>query len=296
MTAALKRACIGGADVASIKAPAGIARAKEISGARIYDVGQGDAIAIIDATERTVLQLDYGGRQGNPFEGKSSADVDRMLPVPKDALVMVTHWDEDHWSSGPKGEAAKVSDWLVPRQVTSPRAVRFAADLEKVRCIPEAMVGTVFEFLAANGDAVLWQKIAPSSPSPSVHENCNKTGVAVALLRRSGNRGQVILLPGDAPFDEVPLFQNLHRAGMTLTGLVAFHHGSKYHWTHNTRSMLRHWPVTSGGPCDVVFSYGAGNSYGHPHPDRYDVLAARQVIATPSLRATKTGYHDIFFR
>ena len=60
--------------------------------------------------------------------------------------------------------------------------------------------------------------------------------------------------------------------------------------------MLRHWPVTPGGPCDVVFSYGAGNSYGHPHPDRYDVLSARQVIATPRLRGSTAAYHDILFR
>jgi hypothetical protein len=239
VTAKLRRARIGGADVTSIKAPVAVSRANAIRGARIYDVGQGDAIAIIDDVGRTILQLDYGGRQGNPFEGKSSGEVDQMLPLTSDALVMVTHWDEDHWSTGPKGATAKGVDWLVPRQVTSPRAVRFAADLKKVRCIPETMVGRIVEFTAQNGDAILWQKIAPSSPSPSIHENCNKTGVAIALLRRSGASGQVILLPGDAPFHEVPLFEHLYLAGMTLTGLVAFHHGSKYHWTDATRSMLR---------------------------------------------------------
>ncbi|WP_448664135.1 hypothetical protein ACG3SL_05500 [Sphingomonas sp. CJ20] len=296
MSGKLERARIGGADVASIKAPTAVARAREITGARIYDVGQGDAIAILNETRRTILQLDYGGRQDNPFEGKSRAEVDRMLPVSTDALVMITHWDEDHWSTGPKGDAAKAVDWLVPRQVTSPRAVRFAADLAKVRCIPEALVGTVFEYRAQNGDAILWQKIAKSSPSPSIHENCNRTGVAVALLRRSGGAGQVILLPGDAPFDEVPLFDTLRSAGTTLTGLVAYHHGSKYPLRNGTRSLLRDWPVTPGGPCDIVFSYGAGNSYGHPHPDRYDTLTTRREVATPALRTTKSPYHDILFR
>lgn len=170
MSGKLERARIGGADVAHIKAPMAVARARAISGARIYDVGQGDAIAILNEAGGTILQLDYGGRQDNPFEGKSRVEVDRMLPVSTDALVMVTHWDEDHWSTGPKGEAAKAVDWLVPRQVTSPRAVRFAADLAKVRCTPEPLVGRVFEYRAQNGDAILWQKIAKSSPSPSVHE------------------------------------------------------------------------------------------------------------------------------
>lgn len=296
MSTKTERERIGGADIASIKAPAAVARSGSIAGARVYDVGQGDAIAVIDESGRTILQLDYGGRQGNPFDGKSAAIVDGMLPVPKDALVMVTHWDEDHWSTAPKGDAAKASEWLVPRQVTSPRAARFAADLEKVHCIPETLVGNVFQFRASNGDAVLWQKIAHSSPSPVVHENCNKTGVAIALLRRSGDHGQVILLPGDAPFDQIPLFTSLHSAGMTLTGLVAFHHGSKYHWTNRARSMLRSWPVTRGGPCEVVFSYGAGNSYGHPHPNKYDVLPDWIAIETPALRTTETPYYDIIFR
>jgi beta-lactamase superfamily II metal-dependent hydrolase len=296
MSGKLARARIGGADVASIKAPTAVAGARAISGARIYDVGQGDAVAILNETGRTILQLDCGGRQDNPFEGKSRAEVDRMLPVSTDALVMITHWDEDHWSTGPKGDAAKDVDWLVPRQVTSPRAVRFAADLEKVRCIPETHVGTLFEYRAQNGDAILWQKIAKSSPSPAIHENCNRTGVAVALLRQSGGAGQVILLPGDAPFDEVPLFDALRSAGTTLTGLVAYHHGSKYPLRNGTRSLLRDWPVTPGGPCDIVFSYGTTNSYGHPHPDRYDMLTNRREVATPVLRTTKAPYHDILFR
>jgi beta-lactamase superfamily II metal-dependent hydrolase len=282
--------------VTSIRAPAALARASSIASARVYDVGQGDAIAIIDEAGRTVLQLDYGGRQGNPFDGKNTAVIDGMLPVPKDALVMVTHWDEDHWSTAPKGDAAKGSEWLVPRQVTSPRAVRFAAELEKVHCIPEAMVGTIFEFGASNGDAVLWQKIAHSSPSAAIHENCNKTGVAVALLRRDGDQGQVVLLPGDAPFDEIPLFKSLYSAGATLTGLVAFHHGSKYHWTKRAQEMLHTWPVTPGGPCEVVFSYAAENSYGHPHSNKYNVIPDWCAIKTPTLRSTATPYHDILFR
>lgn len=296
MNTKTERERIGGVDVARPKGPAALARARSIAGARVYDVGQGDAIAVIDEAGQTLLQLDYGGRQGNPFGGKSPVAVDGMLPVPKDALVMVTHWDEDHWSTAPRGEAAKASEWLVPRQVTSPRATRFAADLENVHCIPEDMVGNIFKFQAMNGDAVLWQKIAQSSPSPLVHENCNKTGVAIAVLRRSGDRDQVILLPGDAPFDQIPLFVDLYRAGTTLTGLVAFHHGSKYHWTTETRSMLRNWPITPGGPCEVVFSYGAGNSYGHPHPHLYRLIANWKAVETPTLRAANAPYHDIMFR
>ncbi|MCV0387766.1 MAG: hypothetical protein K5821_15380 [Nitrobacter sp.] len=296
MSAKRERARIGGADVTVIKAPTAVTGAQEISGARVYDVGQGDAIAILNENGEPILQLDYGGRQDNPFQSRSRAEVDKILPVSTGGLVMLTHWDEDHWSTAPKGDAAKTANWLVPRQVTSPRAVRFATDLAKVRCIPEALVGSVFEYRAQNGDAILWQKIAKSSPSPSIHENCNRTGVAVALLRRSDEAGQTILLPGDAPFDEVPLFAALRSDGMTLTGMVAYHHGSRYPSRKGIRALFHDWRVTPGGSCDVVFSYGATNSYGHPHRGRYETVSPRREVSTPDLRMTKVPYHDILFR
>lgn len=116
------------------------------------------------------LRLDYGGRQNNASGGKSSADV-------------ACSRDErraDHDDSpgtriigrpGPKGGAVRTSRWLVPRQVTSPRAVRFSTELPKMRCIPKRWSARP-DFRAQNGDEILWQKIAPSSPSHNlIHEN-----------------------------------------------------------------------------------------------------------------------------
>lgn len=226
-------------DAVSIEAPRALKQSQSLVGVRVYDVRQGDAIAVLDEDSQPVLLIDYRGRQGNPFTIKKKQavkrSVDTVMPVASGALVMVTQWDEDHWSSAPKGKAARGADWLVPRQVTSPRAVRFSTSLANVSCVPKTRVGQIFEFVAQNGDSVLWQKIAVSSPAPSIHQNCNRTGVALALVRRSEKGGQAILLPGDAPFHEVPLFQKLAKSDHTLTGLVAFHHGAGTHWTKATQ-------------------------------------------------------------
>lgn len=286
---------IAAADSDYLRAPDTIARAEALSGVRIYDVGQGDAIAILGEEGRPVLHIDYGGRQGSPFKDKTAPKVDTVMPIDPDALVMVTHWDEDHWSSARKGTAAKACRWLVPRQTTSPRAVRFSADLPKVKCIPERRARRVHAFRAKNGDTLLWQKIQPA-PAAGKDEDCNRTGVALALVRDIGPYPQAILLPGDAAFGWVPFYERLKRSGRTLTGLVAFHHGAASHWTLGTKKMLRSWRQTPGGACKIVFSCSADNDYGHPQPDLYDALMPMTADTSFDARARGDHYIDIMFR
>lgn len=287
---------IGEDDATFIRAPDTVARAAALSGIRVYDVGQGDAIAVLDQNGDPVLHVDYGGRQDSPFRKKKPAEVDAIMPIASDGLVMMTHWDEDHWSTAPKGAAAKASHWLVPRQVTSPRAVRFSASLDKVKCIPEARVGRVHLFRARNGDALLWQKIALSSIHSAQDEDCNRSGVALALVRGAGADGQVILLPGDASFGWVPLYHQLWASNRTLTGLVAFHHGAGTHWSPATEALLRNWDRTGDKACEVVFSCARDNGYGHPQPDRYSDLMPIAGCSTFEIRARKKAFTDILFR
>src|SRR3546814_4743893 len=124
------------ADYSSVDPTKGVT---SISGIRIYDVGQGDAICVLDQKQRPFLQIDYGGKYANPFRNPS--DVDTRMPLQTIKLIMLTHWDEDHWCSAPKSGKTKDRPWLVPRQRTSPRAARFSATLENAYCVPEADVG-----------------------------------------------------------------------------------------------------------------------------------------------------------
>ena len=273
-----------------------------LRGVRVYDVGQGDGLAVIDGNGKPVLHIDYGGRQRNPFmqtpPAQRAARVDAYMPIDASRLVMVTHWDEDHWCSADKGIAARAATWLVPRQVTSPRAVEFAAKkVARMACIPEAWVGVPSYFRAANGDELWWEKIAASGTNAAAHEDCNHTGVAFSLVRRSKSGGQVILLPGDAPFGEVGHYRSHWEDMLTLTGIVAFHHGADTHWTSATRDLLEFWPLT-GKQVRVVFSCGVDNSYGHPFPDNYAQLFGGAFLPqrTDDLRRKGAGtYLDLDF-
>lgn len=291
-----ERQRIGGVDLSSIAGLRPLADVRSLSGVRVYDVGQGDAIAVIDGAGIPVLQIDYGGRQGHPFAAMSSEDVDAYLPISHDRLLMMTHWDEDHWSSAPRGNAARAAHWLVPRQVTSPRAVRFSAELNHIQCIPEDEVGEVFCFAAENGDEIWWEKIASSEIDASRHEDCNRTGVALSLVRRNREGGEVILMPGDAAFGAVSHYRRFRNEGFSLTGLVAFHHGSGSHWTRVTERLVTQWPQNNG-PCEIVFSCAAENSFGHPDAKRYATLFPNtKPECTADARKRCDSFIDIKFR
>lgn len=271
-----------------------LANCEAISGVVVHDVGQGDAISVLDEAGRCVLRIDYGGQQSSPFKAVAAAEradaIDRALPVAAGAQVMLTHWDEDHWSSARRGtQALSQGRWLVPRQWTSPRAVKRSALIKTVHCIPESLVGAVIKYEARNGDAVWWEKLQRFHPAAK-DEDCNKTGVAFSVTSEMKNR--VIFLPGDAPFDRVAHYRIHREEERRMRGLVAFHHGADTHWTRATRAFLQGW-------CDqsitqsVVFSCGDPNSHGHPREDGYgDYL---DLLRTPSARKTGDAGVPILF-
>ncbi|MBF0851646.1 hypothetical protein HKD27_12075 [Gluconobacter sp. R75690] len=271
-----------------------LSAASEIRGVRVFDVGQGDSIAILadmGGTNPMPLQLDYGGSAYNPFV--NGADVDAKMPVSENTLVMLTHWDEDHWKSASRGSQAKRAKWLVPRQLTSPRAVEFSATVDDMHCIPEKYVGRSISFSARNGDYILAQKIGSYPGALAADEDCNKSGVALAVIRGKSDGAEAILLPGDAPFDTIAPFVSLAAQGVKLRAIVAFHHGAGTHWTESTENLLRNWPKAD--TLDVIFSCSRPNAYGHPDEDRYTTLLPQAAIhKTVRLRST-AAFMDILF-
>ena len=284
---ARNREVIPGSDLTKVDDVNPLAEVHDIKGVRIYDVGQGDGIAILGDDDRPVMQIDYGGRQGNPFQNLRPQQVDGRLPVDKSQLVMITHWDEDHWCSAQKAQVVRSAKWLVPRQVTSPRAVRFSTTLQHISCIPESRVGEAFCFRATNGDEVWWEKIGKSEADATRSEDCNMTGVAFSIVKRTGNsKNQVILVPGDAPFDRVRHYRRHMADKLTLRGLIAFHHGAKTHWTRATRQLLHGWSRSSRY-VHVIFSYAEGNTFDHPFEKNYEDELGRKIMIskTPDCRA-----------
>lgn len=247
-----------------------------LTGVCIHNVGQGDAISIVDESFSRVFHIDYGGKQSSPFKPKTNrvALIDSSMPVDPGRTLMLSHWDEDHWCSARMG-AKVLSDahWLVPRQLTSPRAVERSTKVKTIHCLPERFVGRALKFETSQGDAVWFEKLGRFVSGAST-EDCNTTGVAFSITSRDK---EVILLPGDAPYHLVKHYWHLREAGYRLRGLLAFHHGADTHWEPETEALLRNWPAARGGQT-VVFSYGDPNTYEHPYRDRYKVLLPAAVL------------------
>lgn len=259
-----------------------------IAGVRVMNVGQGDAIALLDLSLTPVLWIDYGGRESSPFKKfsgkKKAAEIGKSLPAGPGVTVMLTHWDEDHWNSAKAGTSVEHADWIVPRQFTSPRAVRCSARLTKARCVPETFVGHLQTFRALNGDVLQWEKLKRFNPK-AVHEDCNRSGLAFSIIRPATGCG--ILLPGDAPLNAVQHYRLL-AAPFRLRGLVASHHGAGTHWA-KTEPLLKTWNAP-GYPQDVVFSCGMPNCYLHPDAGKY-------AAAIPNAAQHETGHgtFDLLF-
>lgn len=279
------------ASVSGLQPTHGVSR---ISGVRVHDIGQGDAISVLDESGQPFLQIDYGGKVDNIFGNQ----IDQHVPVKGDSLLMLSHWDEDHWCSAPNGVTAKAATWLVPRQITSPRAVMFSTTLPRIYCVPETLVGRAYFFATECGDKIYWEKIASAPPVHAKDEDCNRTGLAFSVVKQGhgGSPSQVILLPGDAPFGKVRHYEDHHRSGHVLRGMVAYHHGSKVHLCKNTQRLLGGWTPTAN-TVDLVFSYGSNNSYSHPDLAFYNGLPYpnKSFFYTPALRAGGKGFYDIIF-
>lgn len=294
MPKARKREWIQAVDLDSISGLHPTCGVSAIGGVRVHDIGQGDAISILDENLEPFLQIDYGGKVGNIFRNQ----IDQHVPVKNDSLVMLSHWDEDHWYSAPMGVSAKAATWLVPRQITSPRAVMFSTTLPKIYCVPEAMVGQTWIFTTTSGDQVCWEKIASAPPANAEDEDCNRTGIAFSVVKKNpgGGAPQVVLLPGDAAFGKVKHYEGQRKKGYVLRGMVAFHHGSKLHICKATQSLLSGWTSTANS-VDIVFSCASNNSFGHPDFAFYAGLPYANVVTTttPDIRVLGNPHHDVLF-
>lgn len=264
-----------------------------LSGIRVYDVGQGDAIAVLDQDRRPVVQIDYGGREGHPFRAPLWAD--ELIPAEGVNLLMMTHWDEDHWCAARKAEPVRKVRWLVPRQITSPRAVQFSLKVENAFCIPDTHVGRGYCF-AAGRDELWWEKIAHGPGAGAADEDCNRTGVALSVVKRGPDGGgSVILIPGDAPFDRVSHYWRQFDEKLTLRGIVAFHHGAGTHWTEATEELLREWAGPTS-PVQIIFSCARPNAYDHPDEQRYrSLLPAAHFKHTAVARKASRRFLDLEF-
>jgi len=261
-----------------------------LSGVRVFDVGQGDCIGLLDDDGKVALYVDYGGVIDHPDKG-NPANTGARLPVQRGnayLTIVLTHWDKDHYWSAKKNTDAEDCQWLVPRQKASPTAVRFAARLTNAKCWPESRGAKPYLFGAGSGHTVVIRKCGRFDPNKT-SEDRNLTGLAVNVLKEDfvGNDEETILLPGDCTYHKIPTLPST-----PLKGLLAYHHGSHSHWKQpDTADEIDDFT----DPRTLVYSYGATNPYGHPDTSNYDPDWDPHSEHTPNLRNAGKAYVDIIF-
>ena len=241
---------------------------------RVLDVGQGDAVAVYDnnINMKIIMYVDYGGCAYHPDKGSAYLDTPSRLSISDRPVVVLTHWDKDHYYSATKVPNVEHCKWVVPRQRVGPQAAQFAAKLTNAHLWPESIGTSPISFDSGDGCKVEIQKCGAFPLTGA--ENRHLTGLAVTIFKDENGTRKAIVLVGDAPFDKVPTLANWQGTA-TVVGLIAYHHGGDDHWTNLTTSTLsKIAPVAAGSPGpDLVYSYGVDqnrcNQYGHPKKPKY---------------------------
>jgi len=220
----------------------------EVLTVSFIDVGQGDAI-LIDKGDTDIL-VDGGPASTNVLaylQSQGLGDID---------LLVVTHPHADHigglpdvLAQYPVGEI-----WVNGDTATSQTYDKFAkAAAAEGATVREVTRGYTAQ-MGALGLAVL---------NPTAQRTGDPNEDSVVFRLTCGNMS--LLLPGDANNNSEA---SMLGAGLALDSdvLKVGHHGSS---TSSSAAFLA--AVT---PKDAVVSVGAGNTYGHPHQETLDRLAA----------------------
>lgn len=258
-------------------------RTTDLNGIRVFDVGQGDCIGLLDQLSDVFCYVDYGGLAGHPDQ-LSPANTAKRLPVHvngHDVPIVLTHWDKDHYYSAvKKNTAAQSCEWLVPRQLASPFAILFAAKLTNAKCWPEAHGNAVVGTRIGKSKELQIRKCLPFDPT-ATSENRNLSGLAVTLVE-TGSEQRVMVLPGDCHFDGIP-----NMPGGSIHVVVAYHHGSATGWTSATGAVIAKATSTRR----LAYSYGP-NPYGHPQHSNYKPIWDASAVETPTFRPGRE-YEDL---
>ncbi len=260
-----------------------------LAGLRVFDVGQGDCFGLLDQRGEVFCYVDYGGLGDHPDQGSRAKTVAATrMPVGYGAsytAVILTHWDKDHYYSAKRYNTdAQNGLWLVPRQLASPQAVRFAAKLKNALRWPESLGKKSKTFWLNSEDCIEIRKCEKFVGSAAT-EDRNVTGLVITLSKFK-NRKLLFysLLPGDRHFDGIP---GLPAAPIRV--LIAYHHGSDTDWKATTKH-----EITSalGTPRHLVYSYGSSNTFGHPVTANYKTEWHPPTLKTPHLRRKKAKHED----
>jgi hypothetical protein len=218
-----------------------LARVGPIELIGVYDVGQGSMNGLCTRDGLPRAYFDLGG--GVLANAKSFSSLLQNICFTTKPPVILSHWDWDHWSSATRFPHSQSLTWIVPNQ--------------RLGAVHAAMAAAI----SLSGKLLVWPPgLALTSVGQVRIEKCtgssgrNHTGLAALV---SGPAGQdPILLTGDARYSAIP-------SGMSsFHSIVIAHHGADMG--------SKQTPICSGNSAArVAYSYGKGNTFGHPRSCTY---------------------------
>lgn len=158
-------------------------------------------------------------------------------PIHKNAVVIISHWDTDHFAYGMQNAAFRNLQWVAPCQIIGPLAFRFASLLLSSGNL--TLIGQGHTNRQRHGLRVI--RCAGS--------DINNGGIALHVKTKV----REILLVGDAKYECVPGISKMQLSSVQLS-----HHGGRM----GSSSIV---PNPADTPGTAIVSYGLKNRYGHPN-------------------------------
>lgn len=232
-------------------------------------VGQGDSTYITDGKYRVLVDTGRGTEVFRSIKN-CSAISNKVIDV-----LVLSHGDLDHVESAVwLLDRYEVKNIIIGNSDKDSVAMREILDKSKLLGINIQRVEQGDSFSVGDMEFnVLW----PVGPSSSKDENRNSIVLSVSL--DAGDRKLTSLLLADNPL----IYDNFLGALPDVDVLKVSHHGSKT----GTSKYL----IDKVKPEVAFVSYGAGNTYGHPHSEVTDRLKD----ATVNILETGDGFSKSVF-
>jgi len=229
----------------------------------VIHVGQGNCNAVCDSRGVPRVYYDLGA---GCLWNAHTCPKGLQLCFTEEPPVVLSHWDFDHWYAAEKDPRALALKWFAPNQSVGVRTRKFVDKLVAAGSLRIWPPGT--SYLVAGALRVLRCRGITK----------NDSGLALGVRFADG---QVVLCPGDAGYDSIPLRRMVRRP---LAGLIASHHGS----SHLCGT------IPAGVPnAPIAFAYGTGNTYHHPSGSlaHYHAAGWSRQLMTPNGNIALGGPH-----
>ena len=210
-----------------------------IAGAVVHDVGQGSANALFDSSGTAVVYFDTG-RSGKGTTAPATLD----LCACSAPLVILSHWDRDHWAAAEDGcQDLMRGKWVVPSQKIAGTHSTFAARIL-------AKGGSIFVVKRSSRPKTLVGQHMYVRYSKGTDRNNSGLVLSVSINAHGGSR--TLFFPGDA------LYSKCDRPPTAVDFLVASHHGA------NPKGSVNLPKPRDAQQSRLVYSFGRNRAYNHP--------------------------------